>query len=89
VSQHEGELLTPVDLAKAVRKKIITEAQSRQFLEKIVARLREAGYDGSLLKPNDLLLAVDARGAIIKDKTGEPDVIICNFEMLWKVSDTA
>ncbi len=85
VSKQEGALLTPVDLAKAVRKKIIDESQSRKFLEKVVARLRAAGYDGSLLKPNDLLLAVDAKGGIMKDKSGEPDVIICNFEVIWKV----
>ncbi|MEK6699792.1 MAG: hypothetical protein AABZ10_12220 [Nitrospirota bacterium] len=85
VSKQEGALLTPVDLAKAVRKKIIDESQSRKLLENVIARLREAGYDGSLLKPNDLLLAVDAKGAIMKDKSGEPDVIICNFEVIWKV----
>ncbi len=89
VSKQEGALLTPVDLAKAVRKKIIDETQSRKFLERVVARLREAGYDGSLLKPNDLLLAVDAKGGIMKDKSGEPDVIICNFEVIWKVAGPA
>lgn len=87
VSQHEGELLTPVDLVKAVRKKIIDESQSRKFLEKVVSQLREAGYNGSLLKSNDLLLAVDSNGEIMKDKAGEPDVIICNFEVIWNVSD--
>jgi hypothetical protein len=86
VSKHEGALLTPVDLTKAVRKKIIDESQGRKFLEKTITRLREAGYDGSLLKANDLLLAVDAKSAIMKDKSGEPDVIICNFETIWKVA---
>ncbi len=86
VSQHEGELLTPVNLVIAVRKKIIDEAQSRKFLERAVSRLREAGYDGSLLKANDLLLAINAGGEIMKDKAGEPDVIICNFEVIWKMS---
>ncbi|MCK9420275.1 MAG: hypothetical protein M0R70_12935 [Nitrospirae bacterium] len=85
VSQHEGSLLTPVDLVKAVRKKIIEESQSRKFLERVISRLREAGYNGSLLKANDLLLAVDSNGEIMKDKSGEPDIIICNFEVLWKI----
>jgi hypothetical protein len=88
VSQHEGELLTPVDLLKAVRKKIINEPQCGLLLEKSIARLREVGYDGSLLKPNDLLIAIDSHGEIMKDKSGEPDVIICNFEVLWKISET-
>ncbi len=86
VSKHEGELLTPVDLIKAVHKGIISEAQCEDFLRKTVERLQKAGYDGSLLKANDLLLAVTAQGEIIKDASGEPDVIICNFEVLWKVS---
>jgi hypothetical protein len=89
VSEHGDELLTPVDLAKAVQKKLITDTQSRKFLEKTVARLREAGYDGSLLKPNDLLLSLDTRGEIVKDKAGEPDIIICNFEVIWKIADEA
>jgi len=87
VSRNEDALLTPVDLAKAVKKKIIDEAQSKAFLGRVIARLRDAGYDGSLLKPNDLLLALDGKGAIVKDKSGEPDVIICNFEVIWKMSE--
>jgi hypothetical protein len=87
VSEHGDELLTPVDLVKAVRKKIITDAQSKAFLEKTVARLREAGYDGSLLKANDLLVSLDTRGEIVKAKSGEPDIIICNFEVIWKTAD--
>ncbi len=86
VSKHEGDLLTPIDLVKAVRKNIITEEQCKSFLRKVVERLRQSGYDGSLLKANDLLLAVNAKGEIIKDGTGEPDVIICKFEVLWKMS---
>jgi hypothetical protein len=88
VSLQDGSLLTPLDLAKAVKKKTIDAAQSKAFLEKVVARLRAAGYDGSLLKPNDLLIALDAKGEIVKDKAGEPDVIICNFEVIWKIFDT-
>ena len=85
VPENEGSLLTPVDLAKAMRRKIIDESQCRSYLEKVVERLRQAGYDGTLLKPNDFLLALDAKGEVMKDGNGDPDVIICNFEVLWKV----
>ncbi len=86
VSEHQdASLLTPLDLDRAVRKKIIDESQCRIYLEKAVERLRAAGYDGSLLKANDLLLALDAKDGIMKDEAGEPDIIICNFEILWKL----
>ncbi len=87
VAKHEGELYTPVDLVRAVRRKIITESQCRAYLEKTIARLRSAGYDGSLLQANDLLLALDVGGKVVMDRTGEPDVIICNFEVIWKLRD--
>ncbi len=86
VSQREEtSLLTPVDLAKAVRKKIIDERTCTAYLERVRDRLLTAGYDGSLLKANDLLLALDSHGQIMKDKSGEPDIIICNFEIIWKI----
>jgi hypothetical protein len=85
VPEHEGQLLTPVDLVKAIQRNLIDVKQGREFLEKVIARLKDAGYDGSLLKANDLLLTVNARGDIVKDRTGEPDLIICNFETLWKI----
>jgi len=89
VPENEDQLLTPVDLAKAVRKGIIDAAQGRTYLDRIISRLRDAGYDGSLLKMNDLLLAMNSRDEVVKDRSGEPDLIVCNFETLWKVADPA
>jgi hypothetical protein len=86
VSEHEEtSLLTPVDLLRAVRKNIITAEQCADHLGVVKERLRAAGYDGSLLKANDILIAVDAKGEIMKEKSGGPDCIICNFEIVWKV----
>ena len=85
VPENEDQLLTPVDLVKAVLKGIIDAARARTYLDRVIRRLREAGYDGSLLKENDLLIAVNARGEVVMDRSGEPVVIICNFETLWKL----
>ncbi|MDA8101264.1 MAG: hypothetical protein M0042_16715 [Nitrospiraceae bacterium] len=84
VAQAEGALLTPVDLVKAVRRKVIAEERSAAFRSRVIERLRDAGYDGTLLKANDLLIALDAEGRIMNDRSGQPMVIISNFEILWK-----
>ena len=89
VPEHEGQLLTPVDLFKAVHRDLIDEKQSREYLGQVIVRLKDAGYDGSLLKMNDLLLTLNARGEIVKNRSGEPDLIICNFETLWKFNGAA
>ncbi len=87
VAQHGDRLLTPVDLVRAEKRGLIDEAQGRRLLEKTIARLRDAGYDGSLLKPNDLLIALDPGGVIVQDAGGAPDVIICNFEVIWNLKE--
>ncbi|MGE5894696.1 MAG: hypothetical protein ACM34I_11625 [bacterium] len=89
VAEHEGELFSSVDLDRAVRRGIITESQSRGLLARVIENARNVGYDGSLLKANDLLLVIDNKGNVIKQPSGDPKVIICNFELIWKIPDTA
>lgn len=86
VAEHSDSLYTPVDLSRAPYRGIIDEAQCQILLDKAKERLKNADYDGSLLKTNDLLLAVNDDGEIMKNNSGEPEVIICNFELIWKVS---
>lgn len=85
VAEHSDSLYTPVDLSMIPYRGLINEAGCKGLLEKTKERLKNAGYDGSLLKVNDLLLAVDDNGNIMKNNSGEPEVIICNFELLWKI----
>lgn len=88
VAEQTGSLYSPVDLARAVEKGLIDETQCRILLEGVKEKLSKVGYDGSLLKLKDLLIAINDGGEIIKDKSGSQLVIICNFEFIWKRSDT-
>jgi hypothetical protein len=85
VPKHEDSLYTPVDLSRALRQGIIDKEQQMSHLQGIINRLEEAGYDGTLLRPNDLLLAVDKDVSIMTGPFGEPEVIICDFELIWKI----
>ncbi|MDH4161965.1 MAG: hypothetical protein OEW15_04660 [Nitrospirota bacterium] len=86
VPEHEGVLLTPIDLSRAVKKNIIDEPKSTRYTERTAERLHEAGYDGSLLKPDDILVAVDSQGGLMNEQNGEPALIICNFEVLCRMA---
>ena len=86
VAEHNDALYTPVDLSKAPYKGVLDEARCLVLLANVKDKLKNAGYDGSLLQLNDLLLAVNDKGEIIRNQAGEPEVIICNFEVIWKVS---
>jgi hypothetical protein len=84
---EQGPLYVPIDLARAVYQGNIDESTCQIFLHKVKENLKSVGYDGSLLKANDLLLAIDSNGKIMNNSYGEPQVIICNFELIWKISD--
>ncbi len=84
VAEQTGSLHVPVDLSKAVNKGIIDKPQCRMLLEGVKNSLKDGDYNGSLLKPDDLLLSMESRGEIVKDNSGNPLAVICNFEHLWK-----
>jgi hypothetical protein len=86
VAEHESGLFTPIDLLKVSSRGILDESQCQWLLEKVKDKLMNAGYDGSLIRYNDLLLAMRNDGKFMQDKNGEPEVIICNFEFIWKIS---
>jgi hypothetical protein len=86
VAEHSDALYTPVDLSKAMERGLIDETEALWFLDFIKARLHLNGFDGSSLRTNDLLFAVNDDGEIMKNSSGEPQVIICNFELIWKIS---
>ncbi|MEJ2696521.1 MAG: hypothetical protein P8013_07710 [Candidatus Sulfobium sp.] len=85
---EQGPLYMPTDLSKAVYNGLIDDSSCLALLDRVKRKLREAGYDGSLLKANDVLLAVDSNREIMNNSYGEPEVIICNFELIWNISDS-
>ncbi len=87
VAKQTDSLRVPVDLSKAVKKGLIDESQCRMLLEQVKKSLRDVNYNGSLLKPDDLLLSIDNKGEIVKDNFGSPLVVICNFEHIWRYSE--
>jgi len=86
VAEHRDSLYTPLDLSKALYRGVINEVQCEKFLDEVKRKLEACGYDGSSLKANDLLVAVDDAGEMMRTDSGEPQVLICNFELIWKIS---
>jgi len=84
VAQQKGLLFRPIDLENAVVQNIISIDESERFRALVCDRLLAAGYDGSLLEGNDVLLVIDPAGAIVRNEAGEPELRICNFEFVRK-----
>ncbi len=87
VAEQTGSLYVPMDLTQAVDRGLIDGPQCRLLLERVKENLRSVNYDGSLLHSDDLLLAIDGKGELVKDRRDSLLVVICNFEHIWKCSD--
>ena len=85
VARQTGQLCRPVNLDVALAKKHIDAPTRERLYEKVQRDLTNVGYDGCLLKGNDLLLAIDPDTKLLKDKSGEIDVRISNFELIKKI----
>jgi len=84
VAEQKGPLYEPVDLGKAVGTGIIDESECSVILKKMKTDLNNVHYNGSLLKPDDILLSQDSNGNIVKDDTGSLLAVICNFRYIYR-----
>ena len=86
VAEQTGmQLCRPFNLEQTVAKGLITAETSQRLFDKVQGGLKNLGYDGILLKGNDLLLALDPKNEFLKDADGLPEVRICNFELIKKI----
>lgn len=84
VATHEGNLFKPFDLQRAFQRGIISYQEAMKLLSITRQRLRNVGYDGTLLMLNDILITLDQNSAVVMDKENLPETRICNFRLLHK-----
>ncbi|HUI91585.1 MAG TPA: hypothetical protein VLX68_04970 [Chitinivibrionales bacterium] len=85
VAQQKGKLFRPIDCVSAAAKNMLSPTEYLATIASVQHRLLEVGYDGSLLEGNDILLAIDQDGNIVKDGDGGVEARICNFELIKKM----
>ncbi|MFC1641647.1 hypothetical protein ACFL5O_03005 [Myxococcota bacterium] len=85
VAKQSGRLCRPVNLSSVVRHGILASEETGVLFEHACGRLRRAGFDGSLLNWNDFLVVLDPHGELVRDDSGEPEVRLCDFELLRRL----
>ena len=84
IASHEGMFYQPFDLDSAKEKGILKYDECLKILDITRSRLRNVGYNGIFLEPNDILISLDPTGKLIKDNEGLPEARICNLELIHK-----
>ena len=84
VATHEGQFCQPVDLQKAIDENLVPHETGTDLMDAALSKLKNLGYDGSLLEWNDLLMAIDPHGHIVLGPDGRPETRICNLELIHR-----
>lgn len=88
VAKAHGRLCKPVDLDAARRTKILTAAEVDGLYVRMRGRLSALGLVPSLLEPNDMIVAVNPGGDMLRTPEGDIDVRLSNFELLYPRTGT-
>jgi hypothetical protein len=85
VAQQTGQLCRPYNLVQALAKGFVDAPLYERLFDKVVSDLKNIGYDGTLLKGTNLVLARDPGNEFLKDESGMPEVRISSFELIRKL----
>ena len=84
VAKQNGLLCRPIDLQRAKENSLVSDAESCMIFEGMQQKLKNIHCDGSLLQENDLLLAMDPAGELLRDRDRLPEARICNLELVYR-----
>lgn len=85
LATEDNDYYRGIDILKAYKDKLISEEQYFSFLNKIRTMLHDSGYEDLNLRGNHVMLSLDSNGKIVIDQAGEPELRVCNFELLKKL----
>jgi hypothetical protein len=81
VEETDGDVWA-TNAVHALRRGLITREQLTRMLRTMTARLSQAGFEDLNLKADHLLLPFDLQRNPVLDENGDPDMRLCNLELL-------
>ncbi|MGA1823374.1 MAG: hypothetical protein ACMUIP_01835 [bacterium] len=81
----DGDFYEGINVLRAYRKGIITQAQYFELLQRAKEELYKVDIEDLNLRGNHLLISVDSTGTLISDTQGRIELRVCNFEFLKRI----
>jgi hypothetical protein len=82
LADKDENYLIGINTLRACREGIISQDEYISLLKRKEERLKKIGYEDLNFQGRNILLSLDYRGKLVKDKDGLPETRICNFELL-------
>jgi len=85
----DGEYYQAVNAKRAYANKRISLQALRELMRLKAERLARCGFEDLNLKPDHLLLSLDAAKKLVIGPLGKPEVRLCNFELIRRKAESA
>jgi hypothetical protein len=82
LAAHDGAFYTSLNAKHACANGLITPRLLEELIAAKKAKLVQCRLEDLNLKPDHLLISFDPQGKLVLDKTGKPEVRLCNFEFV-------
>ena len=86
LAERDGEFYTGINATNALRRGIITGQEYDCLMKRVQSLLAGHGIKNPALKGNHVLLSLNPRGELMRDREGELDFRLCNFETMQKIA---
>ena len=85
LAARDGQYYESINAKNACQAELIFESQLDELLDLARTQLIQIGFEHLNLKPEHLLLSLAPDRAIVCGPDGEPDVRLCNFELVRRL----
>jgi hypothetical protein len=85
LAERDGEFYTGINAANALRRGIITGQEYDRLMQRIRSLLAGREMKNPALKGNHVLLSLNPRGELMRNREGELDIRLCNFETMQRI----
>jgi hypothetical protein len=79
---HDGEYYRSMDLRQASTQQVIGHNSVDFLIGRMALQLNQCGFEHLDLRPEHLLLSYAPDNSMVLDAEGQPEVRLCNFELL-------
>lgn len=86
---QDGCYYRAVSAEQAYLEQTISASTLAELLERARAGLRERHLEDLRLKADHLLMSIDADKQLVRDAAGQPELLLCNFELVRKLETNA
>jgi hypothetical protein len=86
LAHSDGSYHRGINVREAFKEGLITELDLDELMIRARRRFERCGFEDLNLEPEHLMISFDPENRLVRDTLGKPELRLCNFELVRKVT---